>query len=170
MVGNDCVIGECEGADIPDLAAIERDSFRTPWTANMFRQERSCPVSRILVARNSKKPGRPVTGYIVYWLVADEFHLQKIAVKTEFREKGTASGLMAEALAEAGRKGCLRATLEVRRSNAAALHLYEKFGFAVKGVRPKYYDDTGEDALIMWADLGLDDSGRTREVQDHDGK
>lgn len=160
MDGNDCIIGEFETAEIPALAAIERDSFQCPWTENLFRQEATCPVSRILVARQGKRPGRSVMGYLVYWLVADEFHLQKIAVKGEFRNKGIASGLMATALGEAALKGCRRATLEVRRSNPGALRLYEKFGFAVAGIRPKYYDDNGEDALIMWADVGPEDSGK----------
>jgi ribosomal-protein-alanine N-acetyltransferase len=168
----DLIIGECGEDEIVEIAAIERDSFESPWSEDLFRRELSSPISRFLVARNGKHPERAVTGYLVYWLVGDEFHLQKIAVKREIRGRGIASCLMARALDRAAGKGCRRATLEVRRSNLPALGLYEKFGFAVEGIRPKYYDDTGEDALILWADLPPIRPGQrsaaVREVHDHE--
>jgi [ribosomal protein S18]-alanine N-acetyltransferase len=156
--GDLIIIGECAEDEIVEIAAIERDSFRSPWSENLFRQELTSPISRFLVARNGKHPKSAITGYLVYWLVGDEFHLHKIAVKREIRGNGIASCLLAQALVRAAGKGCSRATLEVRRSNLPALRLYEKFGFAVQGTRPRYYDDTGEDALILWADLPTDSS------------
>lgn len=174
MDAGDFAIGGYESGDLPDLAAIERDSFSCPWTENAFRQELACPISRILVARNGRSPERPVAGYLINWHVAGEFHLQKIAVKREYRRRGLASCLLGTALVQAHREGCRCATLEVRRSNPEALGLYKKFGFVVTGVRPKYYDDNGEDALIMWADLHPPGrSGETADAQteviDRDG-
>jgi ribosomal-protein-alanine N-acetyltransferase len=148
-------IGEYEERDIDEIIAIETDSFPTPWSANIFRSEIASPISRLLVARVSHERGERVAGYLVYWHVADELHLHNIAVRRDMRRRGIASRLLGEAM----RRSCLKearwVTLEVRRSNNSAQRFYEKFGFSVRGVRPGYYTDTREDALIMWADLTL---------------
>jgi ribosomal-protein-alanine N-acetyltransferase len=153
MKNNDGAIGEYEEGDLIELAEIERDSFRIPWTENIILQEKRCSISHVLVARTRQLQEKSVGGYIVYWLVADELHLHRIAVKRECRRQGFASKLVETALRNSWEKGIRWATLEVRRSNVAAFGLYEKFGFIVKGIRPKYYDDNGEDALILWTDL-----------------
>jgi ribosomal-protein-alanine N-acetyltransferase len=94
-----------------------------------------------------------IVAYIIFWLVADEVHLHNLAVKKEYRRQGLAFYLM-EAMAEiAGKNEIKEQTLEVRKSNTKAIKLYEKCGFVVKGIRPLYYTDTYEDALIMWADI-----------------
>jgi ribosomal-protein-alanine N-acetyltransferase len=146
-------IGECEEGDIREIIAIERDSFTSPWSENLFQGEMTNPIARMLVGRVDPLPGKPVAGYIVYWRVADEMHLHNIAVRKDQRRKRVASLLLREAIRASQSEGARSVTLEVRRSNLAARNLYEKFGFSVKGVRPGYYSDTGEDALIFWADL-----------------
>jgi len=139
--------------DIAEIAAIERDSFSGFWPERLFLEEMANPVSRILVARVVSEDAKRIAGYIVYWLVADELHLQKIAIRRDVRRRGIASLLFREAIESSSINKTQKATLEVRVSNIPALKLYEKFGFSVKGVRPRYYDDTMEDALIMWNDF-----------------
>lgn len=146
------IINEIQPGDICPISLLEREAFTSPWTEAMFRQEASLPLSRGLVARG-REGDQALLGYLIFWLVSGEFHLQKLAVRKGFRRQGIASALLSQALAEAIACHCRSATLEVRRSNAAALRLYKRFGFTVEGIRPRYYDDTGEDALILSAEL-----------------
>jgi [ribosomal protein S18]-alanine N-acetyltransferase len=146
-------IGEYEEGDIVEIIAIENDSYPTPWSENIFRNEITSPISRILVGRTAKRVIGGVWGYIVYWRVDDEVHLHNVAVRRDMRRKRIASRLLEEAIRRCRWEGARRATLEVRRSNLPAQKMYEKFGFTVEGIRPGYYMDTGEDALIMWVDL-----------------
>ena len=140
--------------DLPEVLDIERESFSSPWTEGMFTRELNSTHSVCLAARiNVEGKSVIVVAYIIFWLVADEVHLHNLAVKKEYRRQGLAFNLM-EAMAEiAGKNEITDQTLEVRKSNAEAIKLYEKCGFVVKGIRPLYYTDTHEDALIMWADI-----------------
>jgi ribosomal-protein-alanine N-acetyltransferase len=155
MQNDALTIGEYEEGDITDIIAIEKDSFPTPWSENIFRNEMTSPISRMLVGRAAKRQKGSVWGYIVYWRVDNEVHLHNIAVWRDMRRKKIAFRLLAEAIRRSRLEGARWATLEVRRSNLPAQKMYEKFGFVVKGIRLRYYRDTGEDALIMWADLSL---------------
>jgi len=140
-------------ADLPEIMAIERESFASPWTAGMFAKEIDSSHARCLCVRINSEDKSIVGGYIIFWLVAGEAHLHNVAVKKEYRSRGLAFGLM-EAMKEiAGVNKITSQTLEVRESNTEAIKLYRKCGFVVKGVRPLYYTDTCEDALIMWADV-----------------
>lgn len=140
--------------DLREVLAIEESSFPTPWSGNMFVQEINAANSRSLVATIEDGRGDSVVGYIVYLCVADEVHLHNFAVRTDVRGRGIGATLMDAMFRHSRAEGARKATLEVRPSNGEAIKLYEKFGFVVKGVRPLYYSDTDEDALIMWADLG----------------
>ncbi len=146
-------ISACEEGSISEIMAIERDSYPTPWSENMFRNELNSSISRILVGRIAHGQGRSVAGYAVYWQVADEAQLHNIAVRRDLRRKQIASRILDETIRRARLEGARWMTLEVRRSNHPARRFYEKFGFSVRGVRPGYYTDMREDALIMWADL-----------------
>jgi ribosomal-protein-alanine N-acetyltransferase len=146
-------IEKMSGADLPEIMKIERASFPAPWSEALFRQELEFTLSRSLVAKSEGKAGRETVGYIVYWTVFDEVHVNNLAVRSDFKRRGIASKLVETALQKACAEGATRCTLEVRVSNEAARRLYEKFGFVVRGVRPRYYAESGEDALIMWADL-----------------
>ena len=168
MESGSLLIGEYEAGDIDQIIAIERESFPTPWSASIFRGEIACPISRVLVAKFDRDPGARVAGYIVYWQVVDETHLHNIAVRRDLRRQGIASRLLGEAVRCSRLKGAKWLTLEVRRSNLIAQRFYEKFGFSVRGIRPGYYTDTSEDALILWADLCLDPlvQGTSTEVRE----
>lgn len=143
----------CPPKVLDEILHIEGDAFSTPWSAALFREELNNPISRILVMKTPYQGREMIAGYAVYWLVADELHLQKIAVRRDMRKRGVASSILQEALASSSSQNILKATLEVRASNLPALHLYRKFHFSVMGKRRRYYDDTGEDALILWRDL-----------------
>ncbi len=145
--------GNCSPQDFDDIVEIERDSFSSPWSRALFSAELINPISRILVIKTLYQDREILAGYAVYWLVADELHLQKIAVRREMRNRGLAAAILQEAFAASSSQNIKKATLEVRASNLPAYHLYRKFDFTVQGKRPRYYDDTGEDALIMWRDL-----------------
>ena len=136
-----------------EIIEIEGDSFPSPWSENIFRGEMKNPIARMLVGRDHLLPGKAVAGYVVYWQVADEMHLHNIAVRKDQRKKRVASLLLRAAIRASQLEGARSVTLEVRRSNLPAQKMYEKFGFSVKGVRPGYYSETGEDALILWVDL-----------------
>ena len=162
MASGSLRIGEYEEGDIDQILAIERDSFPTPWSANIFRNEIISSISRLLVARyGTERGGGSVVGYLVYWQVADEIHLHNIAVRKDMQRQGIASRLLDEAIGNSRPKGARWLTLEVRLSNRSAQRFYEKFGFFVRGIRPNYYTDTGEDALIMWADLSAAPLGKS---------
>jgi ribosomal-protein-alanine N-acetyltransferase len=94
-----------------------------------------------------------VAAYIIFWLIADEAHLHNLAVRKEYRGQGLAYNLMKAMKEIAGKNEAVAQTLEVRESNTEAIKLYRKCGFVVKGIRPLYYKDTSEGALIMWADI-----------------
>ena len=94
-----------------------------------------------------------LAGYILCWFVADEVHVTNIAVRKDLRKQGVATRLLEEALCQARRDRMLYCTLEVRVSNEAAKGFYRKLGFEARGIRPKYYSDNNEDAMIMWLDL-----------------
>jgi [ribosomal protein S18]-alanine N-acetyltransferase len=133
-------------SDLPAVIAIERRSFPTPWSLAMFVLELSKPSGICLAA----EVGEDLLGYVICSRYDQVWHLMNIAVEPERRRTGVASRLLTRLLDEA--KGALPFTLEVRVSNRQAIAMYERFGFRSAGVRPRYYHDNGEDALIMWLD------------------
>lgn len=146
-------IDRMKKADLPEIIAIERESFPTPWTVGMFKHEMESEHSRCLCARIHDSDGSAVAAYIIFWLIADEVHLHNLAVGKKYRRQRFAWTLMETMKKIGGKNEALVQTLEVRESNIEAINLYQKCGFVVKGVRPLYYVDTREDALIMWADI-----------------
>ena len=135
--------------DLDDVLSIESVSFPTPWSRGMFLEEMKHPFCHDLVGL----AGGQIVGYISFAIVYDEIHIRNIAVHKDWKRCSVASSLLSIMINVSSGKGARYATLEVRGSNEAALELYKKFGFAVKGTRPFYYSDTNEDALIMWADF-----------------
>jgi [ribosomal protein S18]-alanine N-acetyltransferase len=131
-------------SDLPQVIAIERRAFPTPWSLAMFVLELSKPSGVCLAAVE----GPHVLGYLICARYADVWHLMNIAVDPPARRRGIATALLEEMLRRAGHDE--QYTLEVRPSNAAAIALYERFGFRSAGTRRRYYRDTGEDAVIMW--------------------
>ncbi len=138
-------------ADLDAIVEIERASFSTPWTADMFRWElRNTDVSATYVLRTAN---RTIAAFCCIWTVLDELHINNVAVRPDFRRRGFAATLLEHVMEEAVRQGAAKATLEVRRSNIAALRLYDRLGFTVSGVRPNYYANPVEDALILWRSM-----------------
>lgn len=133
-------------SDLPAVIAIERRSFPTPWSLAMFVLELSKPSGICLAASASDE----LLGYVVCSRYDQVWHLMNIAVAPEARGTGVAGQLMRRLIDEG--RGALPFTLEVRVSNHGAIGMYERFGFRSAGVRPRYYHDNGEDALIMWLD------------------
>lgn len=135
--------------DIPAVHAIESASFPTPWPPYAFRQElETNRMARYLVVR----AGERVIAYAGIWLMVDEAHVTTFAVLPAYRRRGIGGLLLSELMRLSGDLGAAVVTLEVRLSNAAARRLYQQFGFKPVGVRPRYYTDNGEDALIMTTD------------------
>ncbi|HUE27467.1 MAG TPA: ribosomal protein S18-alanine N-acetyltransferase [Solirubrobacteraceae bacterium] len=136
-------------ADLPQVIAIERRAFPTPWSLAMFVLELSKPSSICLAAAepNGTRTGQ-LLGYLICSRYADVWHLMNIAVDPPRRRHGIATLLLRGLIDVAGDDASY--TLEVRPSNPTAIALYERFGFYSAGTRPRYYQDTGEDALIMW--------------------
>ena len=131
-------------ADLPQVIAIERRAFQTPWSLSMFVLELSKPSGVCLAAVERKR----VRGYLICSRYADVWHLMNIAVDPAARRRGIATTLLEHMLERAGPEEAY--TLEVRPSNGGAIALYERFGFRTAGTRKRYYRDTGEDAVIMW--------------------
>jgi ribosomal-protein-alanine N-acetyltransferase len=135
--------------DIRAIFAIEKASFPTPWSRWIFLAELTQPVSHFLVIGPAPPEPWQLWGYLVFWVVADEMHLLNLAVHPEQRRRGLGRILLTEALAQARTQGAQVAWLEVRPSNGPARALYESFGFKEVGLRPGYYDDTQEDAILL---------------------
>lgn len=136
--------------DIDEIIIIERESFTAPWSEEAFRTElKHNQFARYLVMELYGE----VIGYGGMWLIMDEAHITNIAVRAAHRGKGLGERLLRELMRTAAGLGALRITLEVRVSNEVAKNLYRKLGFSGAGIRPRYYSDNQEDALIMWAEL-----------------
>jgi len=134
--------------DLDEIVAIEQASFTNPWTREMYVRELENPdVSFLYVLR---VPGEGIVAFCSFWLVLDEIHINNLAVRGDFRERGVGTALLEHVIQAGASRGADRATLEVRRSNAPARRLYERLGFAVAATRPNYYASPPEDALILW--------------------
>ena len=132
--------------DLPAVHDIDMLSFSLPWPESSFRFELTGnTVSRTWVAESD---GR-LAAMLVLWLIEDEAHIATLATHPDFRRQGIAEQLLIAALCSARAEGASRAFLEVRAGNAAALELYNKYGFEVAGARPRYYKDNNEDAILM---------------------
>jgi ribosomal-protein-alanine N-acetyltransferase len=132
-------------ADLPQVIAIERRAFPTPWSLAMFVLELSKPSGICLAAL---REGR-IVGYLICSRYETVWHIMNVAVDDRLRRRGIASGLLERLFEQADAPG-EQYTLEVRASNASAVALYEQFGFRHAGMRRGYYHDNHEDALIMW--------------------
>jgi ribosomal-protein-alanine N-acetyltransferase len=138
--------------DIPAVHAIESASFPMPWPPYAFRGElETNRMAHYLVVR----AGERLVAYAGIWLMVDEAHVTTFAVLPAYRRRGIGGRLLSELIELAADLGATVVTLEVRLSNGGARRLYQQFGFRPVGVRPRYYSDNGEDALIMTTE-GLD--------------
>lgn len=140
--------------DMPEVMEIERVAFSNPWSPELLRRELTHDWSTILLAEEEVAPGlRRLLGFAIFWVVHDEVHILNVATDPPQRRRGVARAVMNATLERGRQRRCTLATLEVRRSNEAALALYRDMGFRAVGVRPNYYVDEGEDAIVMILDL-----------------
>ena len=132
-------------ADLPQVIAIERRAFPTPWSLAMFVLELSKPSGVCLAAEADGE----LVGYLVCSRYDTVWHVMNVAVDDRLRRQGIATSMLDRLFELADRPG-EQYTLEVRTSNDPAIRLYERFGFRASGRRRAYYHDNREDALIMW--------------------
>ena len=140
-------------SDLPAVMAIEHQAFSNPWSTEMVRKELSQDWSTVLVVEEATPAGWQLRAFAIFWLVADEVHILNVATDGAVRRRGFGRQVMEAVLATGKTQKCRLATLEVRRSNEAALALYGSLGFRAVGMRPSYYQDNKEDAVIMILDL-----------------
>jgi ribosomal-protein-alanine N-acetyltransferase len=136
-------------ADLDEVMAIERTSFRFPWSSGFFLQELQVARARSILAEIDGQ----IVGYILFWLLPGAIDIHNIAVHVDYRRRGIARLLLGKVVAEARNQSSLRVMLEVRKSNLPAQKLYQSLGFLTTGVRKGYYSDDGEDALAMSLEL-----------------
>lgn len=134
-------------ADLDAIAQLEAATNHLPWSRALFAAELENPETChwLLGWRQGQ-----LLSYGGFWRAVDEAHITNVAVHPGHQRQGLGRELMQKLLEHAALKGCLRATLEVRRGNAPAIALYEGLGFRPVAMRPRYYLDTQEDALLMW--------------------
>lgn len=143
-----------ERRDISDLHTIEKIQFPEPWTRGMLLDEvTNIETRRYTVVEVDGK----ILGYLGVMFVIDELHINTIGVLPDYEGKGIASALMDDAWRDAKERGLERATLEVAVSNKRAQDLYYRYGFKPVGIRKNYYDKINEDALVLWADLPVEE-------------
>lgn len=140
------IIRKIEEGDMAELAAIEAESFSTPWSEQSFRELLSLDYAHYLVALYDGE----IAGSAGMRVICDEGNIDNVVVKPTLRGKGIANELIAELIKLGDSMGVVAYTLEVRVSNASAIHIYEKNGFVNEGIRPRFYEKPVEDAMIMW--------------------
>jgi ribosomal-protein-alanine N-acetyltransferase len=131
--------------DLPQVIEIERRVFPTPWSLAMFVLELSKPLGICLAAVSERR----LVGYLICSRYDTVWHVMNVAVDRDHQRRGLASGLLSTLYSRVDDPQA-RFTLEVRRSNLQAIRLYEREGFRAAGMRRRYYQDNGEDALVMW--------------------
>jgi len=136
--------------DIDPLLEIEQALFPKPWNQTSYLQELAYEGSHnfcVKPADSTEHP--PVIAYVCFRMIFDEMHLLKIGVARHWQNKGIATWLLQYSIRQAAEKGATAAYLEVRVSNIPAISFYHKLGFTLIGKRPRYYPETGEDALVL---------------------
>lgn len=143
-------------SDLREVMAIERASFTTPWSHfafihEIFQNQTAVYIVAVLEGR--------VVGYSGMWLTGGEAHITNLAVDPDLRRRGLGTMVLVEMMDRARRLGATRITLEVRESNEPAQALYRKMGFEPCGLKPGYYSDTSEDAIVMVSEDGHSETG-----------
>lgn len=146
-VSDDFVIRKMKLADIDQVLIVEHEAFTSPWSKSTFEAE---VVDNDLATYLVIEQQQQIIGYAGMWLILDEAHVTNVAVLSGYRGEGVGDRLFAALIQTAREIGAVSMTLEVRATNIPAQQLYLKYGFQPYGIRPQYYSDTKEDAIIMW--------------------
>ena len=136
----------CEEKDLPAVMELDGEAFFDPWSRDTWQRELQNRIAVWIVAELENQ----IAGYAGIWNVAGEAQVMRVAVKKTMRNQGLGLLLTTELIHKAWDAGAEAVTLEVRERNMAAQTVYERCGFVSKGVRPDYYEDTHEGAVIMW--------------------
>lgn len=139
-------IREMMEEDLPQVYAIEQETFSDPWSEDDFRNSMKEPGNSYLVA----EVDGTIAGYCGYWGIAGEGYIYNVAVKKEYRRHRIGYQMLKMLITESADRGITSFTLEVRKSNEAAIRLYESLGFESAGLRRDFYSKPREDAVIMW--------------------
>lgn len=137
--------------DVAQVYEIDKLSFSLPWTERSFRFEvAENSAARTWVAETVNEQGENIiVGMLVLWMILDEAHIGTIATHPDYRRLHIGEKILAHSLLDASQLGANVSMLEARRGNTPALSMYMRFGYQVDGVRPRYYQDNGEDAILM---------------------
>ncbi len=146
---NKLVIRHLSEKDIEGIVEVEEICFPTPWSKNAFQKELENKLARYMIVEMENK----IVAYGGIWFIVDEGHITNIAVHPEYRGLGLGNEIVEALVKECKKNNIISMTLEVRASNHVAQNLYKKYGFKLAGIRPEYYTDNREDALIMWKEL-----------------
>lgn len=146
--GDEITVRAMHFPDLESVAALERRIFSVPWSLAIFSGQLARENGICLVGESQGQ----VVAYLIADMFVDVWHLMNVAVDQQHRRRHVASALIEAYFAITERQGHRGHTLEVRVSNTSAIELYRSFGFVATGVRPAYYSDDREDALIMWKD------------------
>lgn len=142
-------LGTMSPSDLDEVVALEALAFPIPWSRSSFADELARPHARSFVLRE----GAALVGYLVAWVLFDVAELLVVAVQPDHRGRGHGRRLVTHLLDVARREGATRVQLEVRAGNLAAIALYAQLGFQRVGLRRGYYQDSGEDAVLMDREL-----------------
>ena len=140
------VTREMSAADLKAVQAIEQESFHDSWAVESWVAELNSSIAKYIVLEQEGI----IKGFAGFWLIAGEAQVTRVAVAKDERGKGLGKILTEVLIAAAWQEGADAVTLEVRKSNIAAQTVYTQTGFTISGVRPNYYEDNKEDAIIMW--------------------
>jgi [ribosomal protein S18]-alanine N-acetyltransferase len=169
-VGLDLTIKPISVDEIESVVILDRLCFGGLWSIDSYRRELTNDNSHFLgisIDRTLEPETSGIIGFGCFWAILDEAHITLLGVHPQYQRQGLGTLLLTALLDKARSIEMARATLEVRASNQGAIDLYERFGFQTVGRRKKYYQDTGEDGIIMWRG-GLQHPNFTHMVNDHD--
>lgn len=141
------IIRKAAESDVPAVEEVEKACFSVPWSyESLYHDILENKLAFYIVAEIDGK----VCGYVGVWKIFDEGHITNVAIAPEYRRMHIASAMLSVLFDVTGAQGIESYTLEVRAGNQAAIALYEGFAFREAGLRKGYYEDNGEDAIIMW--------------------
>ncbi len=136
--------------DLDQIMILEELCFSVPWSRDAFTNEiTKNKLAHYIILEIDEI----IVGYGGVWYIVDEGHITNVAIHKDYRKQGLGKELVKGMIEKAKKSNISHMTLEVRKSNIPAITLYERMGFLVAGVRPKYYTDNNEDALIMWCQI-----------------
>lgn len=167
-MGLDLKVSPISVDEIESIVTLDRLCFGGLWSIDSYRRELSNENSHFLaitVNPNLEPETNGIIGFGCFWAILDEAHITLLGIHPQYQGQGLGQLLLCSLLDRARKIEMARATLEVRASNLGALHIYEKYGFQTVGRRKKYYQDTGEDGVIMWRG-GLQHPHFSQELQD----